>query len=58
MKLENHKYTDSYERSFIYKLFAFKFVNPNISLFYTAFIEQSVYNLDYLLLGMVIQKSI
>lgn len=39
MKLENHKYTDSYEKSFIFKLFAFKFINTNISLFYTAFID-------------------
>lgn len=37
VNLENHKYEDSYERSYVYKLFIFKFINTNISIFYTAF---------------------
>lgn len=34
---ENHKYKDTYEKSYVYKIFIFKFVNTNLSLFYTAF---------------------
>lgn len=56
MKQENHKYKDSYERTFTYKLFIFKFINTNISLFYTAFVERSFSSLYTLLLGMVLQK--
>ncbi len=37
MRWENHKYHDSYETSFVFKLFIFKFINTNISIFYTAF---------------------
>ncbi|CDW83357.1 anoctamin-like protein [Stylonychia lemnae] len=58
MKLENHKYADTYEKSFIFKLFAFKFINTNISLFYTAFFDQNFISLYYLIVGMVIQKSL
>eukprot|EP00347_Sterkiella_histriomuscorum_P016772 403351910 len=58
MKLENHKYADTYEKSFIFKLFAFKFINTNISLFYTAFIDQNFNSLYYLIIGMALQKCV
>mmetsp|Transcript_30563 Transcript_30563/g.30004 ORF Transcript_30563/g.30004 Transcript_30563/m.30004 type:complete len:524 (-) Transcript_30563:1445-3016(-) len=70
---ENHKYEDAYENSFVYKLFVFKFINTNISLFYLAFwpidytgkTDQEVIDEKYqtfndlftLLLGMVLQKG-
>jgi hypothetical protein len=28
--MENHKYAETYESSFVYKLFIFKFVNTNL----------------------------
>jgi hypothetical protein len=37
VNLENHKYEDSYEKSYVFKIFIFKFINTNISIFYTAF---------------------
>lgn len=37
VSIENHKYYDSYEKSYVYKMFIFKFINTNLSLFYTAF---------------------
>lgn len=57
LKLENHKYSDTYEKSFIFKLFFFKFVNTNLSLFYTAFNNQNFDELYYLLVGLIIQKG-
>ena len=56
--LENHKYQDTYERSYIFKLFLFKFINTNITLFYTAFYDRNFNELYYLIIGMVIQKVI
>lgn len=41
VKLENHKYRDSYETSYVFKLFIFKFINTNLSIFYTAFVYQN-----------------
>jgi Calcium-activated chloride channel len=58
VKFENHKYKDSYEKSYVYKLFIFKFVNTNLSLFYTAFNDRDFNSLYYLILGMAITKSI
>ncbi len=58
LKLENHKYSDTYEKSFIFKLFLFKFVNTNLSLFYTAFNNQNFDQLYYLLVGLIIQKGV
>lgn len=40
VNIENHKYHDSYEKSYVYKIFIFKFINTNLSLFYTAFTEE------------------
>ena len=58
MRLENHKFQDTYAKSFIFKLFAFKFINTNISLFYTAFIDQNFDSLYYLIVGMALQKAV
>ena len=55
--MENHKYQDTYESSFVYKLFLFKFINTNLQLFYEAFISRDFNSLYYLIIGMVIQKS-
>lgn len=60
---ENHKYSESYEKSYVFKMFIFKFINTNISIFYTAFISNSgdsnkFDNLYYMLLGMAATKSI
>jgi len=55
--LENHKHADTYEISLIYKLFIFKFINTNISLFWTGFVTRDFEALYLLLIGMVIQKS-
>lgn len=41
VEIENHKYQDSYERSYVYKIFIFKFINTNLSIFYTAFNDRS-----------------
>lgn len=58
VNIENHKYHDSYEKSYVYKIFIFKFINTNLSLFYTAFNEQDFNQLYYLILGMAITKSV
>lgn len=58
VNIENHKYHDSYEKSYVYKIFIFKFINTNLSLFYTAFSEQDFNQLYYLILGMAITKSV
>jgi hypothetical protein len=63
VNLENHKFLDSFEKSFVFKMFIFKFINTNISIFYTAFIadrndKNKFDNLYYLLLGMAGTKSI
>lgn len=58
VRLENHKYYDSYEKSYVFKLFVFKFINTNISLFYTAFIDQNFESLYFVLVGMIIQKIV
>ena len=60
---ENHKYLESYEKSYVFKMFIFKFINTNISIFYTAFISNrndsnKFDNLYYMLLGMAATKSI
>ena len=54
IEYENHKYQDSYEKSYVYKIFIFKFVNTNLSLFYTAFNDRNFHTLYYLLLGMAL----
>ncbi len=58
VNLENNKYQDSYEKSYVYKLFIFKFVNTNMSLFYTAFNDKDFNSLYYLILGMAITKAV
>ena len=64
VNIENHKYPHTYERSYIFKLFAFKFINTNITLFYTAFLAEEkdqdarLNQLYYLIVGMLIQKVI
>jgi hypothetical protein len=63
VNLENHKFLDSFEKSFVFKMFIFKFINTNISIFYTAFIadrndKNKFDNLYYLLLGMAGTKSV
>ena len=55
--MENHKYTDEYESSLVIKSFTFKFLNSNIGLFYTAFVEKDITGLFYLLLGIHIVKA-
>jgi Calcium-activated chloride channel len=55
---ENHKYQDSYEQSYVYKIFTFKFVNTNIQIFYQAFYYQNFDEFYYMLLGMSITKSV
>jgi hypothetical protein len=54
---ENHKSEDEYERSFVFKLFAFKFVNTNIPLFWLGFVERNFAELYLHLVGMTLQKS-
>lgn len=63
VNLENHKFLDSFEKSYVFKMFIFKFINTNISIFYTAFISERqdrnrFDNLYYMLLGMAATKSI
>lgn len=63
VNLENHKFVDSFEKSYVFKMFIFKFINTNISILYTAFIadrndKNKFDNLYYLLLGMAGTKSI
>jgi Calcium-activated chloride channel len=60
---ENHKFLDSYEKSYVFKMFIFKFINTNISIFYTAFIlnrndKNKFDNLYYMLLAMAGTKSV
>lgn len=63
VNLENHKFLDSYEKSYVFKMFIFKFINTNISIFYTAFLsgkedKNRFVELYYMLLGMAATKSI
>lgn len=58
VNFENHKYKDSYEKSYVYKIFIFKFVNTNLSLFYTAFNDRDFSSLYYLILGMAMTKAV
>jgi len=63
VNLENHKFLDSFEKSYVFKMFIFKFINTNISIFYTAFFsggnDQNRFdNLYYMLLAMAGTKSI
>lgn len=51
---ENHKYEDEYERSFVFKLFLFKFLNTNMPLFYLGFILKDFQALYKHLIGMTI----
>ena len=39
VKLENHKYQETYIKSFTFRLFIFKFVNTNLSLVYTIYVS-------------------
>jgi len=54
VSLENHATEDEYERSFVFKLFAFKFINTNMPLFYLGFIERNFLDLYYHLVGMTL----
>ena len=58
VNMENHKYQDSYEKSYVYKIFIFKFVNTNLSIFYIAFADREFSKLYYLILGMAITKTV
>ncbi|EGR27499.1 transmembrane protein 16k, putative [Ichthyophthirius multifiliis] len=40
VEYENHKYDEQYERSIIYKIMAFKFINSYFSLYYVAFVDK------------------
>ena len=60
--LENHKYQDTYIKSFTFRLFIFKFVNTNLSLVYTIYQASNHADAEHmeevyiLLIGMIFQK--
>lgn len=58
VKWENHKYNDSYEKSYVLKMFIFKFINTNLSIIYTAFVIGDFKQLYDLILGMVVTKVV
>ncbi|EGR31635.1 transmembrane protein, putative [Ichthyophthirius multifiliis] len=60
VKQENHKYEEQYERSLIYKLVVFKFVNSYFSLFYVSFIEinNTFSDIFYMLLPIMLIKQV
>lgn len=58
VNMENHKYQDTFEASYVFKIFTFKFVNTNIQIFYQAFFYQNFDEFYYMLLGMTITKSV
>jgi hypothetical protein len=53
---ENHKYTDTYEKSLVYKSFIFKFLNSFVSPLYTAFILKDFEDLFFMLIGLFISR--
>lgn len=66
VKKENHKYQESYERSLIFKVFTFRFLNSFIGVFYVAFVESEsgehhkrspLHEVFILLLSLVITKE-
>ena len=60
--LENHKYQETYIKSFTFRLFIFKFVNTNLSLVYTIYQASNHADSEHmrevyiLLIGMIFQK--
>ena len=58
VNMENHKYRDSYEKSYVFKIFIFKFINTNLSIFYTAFSSRDFSQLYSLILGMTVTKVV
>ena len=62
VNLENHKYEEDYNKSYIRKIFWFMFINANVSIIFTIYndIQQdsdnAIQNLSILIIGMVAQK--
>ena len=51
VNLENHKFKEKYNESFVKKLFVFQFINANMGIFYTIYKDRKLKELAFLLLG-------
>ena len=53
LKLENKKFEDEYNNSFIKKLFIFEFINANVSLISTIYSDKDMKKLNQIVLGTI-----